>query len=148
MVNKEFLKMQKLAGLITESQMKDKLKENSGIDWNDYEGYETLLDELFEEYNLEDPQEFKDQIFDGASDVANQLAIDIAQRAGFTGDVDDLVDTELDSYTNALADKFLLKFGADMGVIDENDPEYVKEMQRVNQIEQDLESKIIQQYPL
>jgi hypothetical protein len=148
MVNKEFLKMQKLAGLITESQMKDKLKENSGIDWNDYEGYETLLDELFEEYNLEDPQEFKDQIFDGASDVANQLAIDIAQRAGFTGDVDDLVDTELDSYTNALADKFLLKFGADMGVIDENDPEYVKEMQRVNQIEQALESKIIQQYPL
>ena len=147
-MNKEFLKMQKLAGLITESQMKDKLKENSGIDWNDYEGYETLLDELFEEYNLEDPQEFKDQIFDGASDVANQLAIDIAQRAGFTGDVDDLVDTELDSYTNALADKFLLKFGADMGVIDENDPEYVKEMQRVNQIEQALESKIIQQYPL
>jgi hypothetical protein len=147
-MNKEFLKMQKLAGLIIESQMKDKLKENSGIDWNDYEGYETLLDELFEEYNLEDPQEFKDQIFDGASDVANQLAIDIAQRAGFTGDVDDLVDTELDSYTNALADKFLLKFGADMGVIDENDPEYVKEMQRVNQIEQALESKIIQQYPL
>ena len=147
-MNKEFLKMQKLAGLITESQMKDKLKENSGIDWNDYEGYETLLDELFEEYNLEDPQEFKDQIFDGASDVANQLAIDIAQRAGFTGDVDDLVDTELDSYTNALADKFLLKFGADMGVINENDPEYIKEMQRVNQIEQALESKIIQQYPL
>lgn len=147
-MNKEFLKMQKLAGLITESQMKNKLKENSGIDWNDYEGYEIILDQYFEEYDLEDPQEFRDQIFDGASDVANQLAIDIAQRAGFTGDVDDLVDTELDSYTNALADKFLLKFGADMGVIDENDPEYIKEMQRVNQIEQALESKIIQQYPL
>lgn len=35
-----------------------------------------------------------------------------------------------------------------MGVINENDPEYIKEMQRVNQIEQALESKIIQQYPL
>ena len=43
---------------------------------------------------------------------------------------------------------FFIIFGADMGVINENDPEYVKEMQRVNQTEQALESEIVQQYPL
>jgi hypothetical protein len=31
-MNKEFLKMQKIAGLITESQLQDKLKENSSDD--------------------------------------------------------------------------------------------------------------------
>jgi hypothetical protein len=35
-MNKEFLKMQKLAGLITESQMRDKLKENLSNKYSQY----------------------------------------------------------------------------------------------------------------
>ena len=35
-MNKDFLKMQKLAGLITESQMEDKLKEDTSSGYNQY----------------------------------------------------------------------------------------------------------------
>lgn len=150
-MNKEFYKMQKLAGIITEGQYKQKLNENSGIDWNDYEGYETLLDEFFDDYNLEDPQEFKDNIINGGSDAANNLGWEIAQRAGFTGDIDEYTDDKnlnLQIYFTQLAETFICQFAIDMGVINKNDPDYIKNKQKNDKFLRELEPKILQQYPL
>jgi hypothetical protein len=47
-MNKEFLKMQKLAGLITESQMKNKLKENDDYTPPAYEAINDLMDYIFQ----------------------------------------------------------------------------------------------------
>jgi hypothetical protein len=101
-------------------------------DWQDYEGYELILSEYFSDYDLEDPQTFKDEVYDNG-DVQNNLALDIAKRAGFKGDLGNLIDDdEFNRYCNGLAKLFLLKFGEDMGVVEDNDPEYQKELQDTN----------------
>jgi hypothetical protein len=130
-MNKETLRMQMLAGIITESQYKTILNENAPA-WDDYEGYELILQMYFDDYDLEDPQTFKDEVYDNG-DVQNNLALDIAKRAGFEGDLGDLInDDEFNRYCNGLAKLFLLQYGADMGVVDENDPEYKNELRQTN----------------
>jgi hypothetical protein len=131
-MNKETLRMQMLAGIITESQYKAKLNEDENApDWDDYEGYELTLEDYFNTYDLEDPQTFKDEVYSGGNwDSVNNLAYDIAKRAGFKGDLNDLLDSEneeFNSYCNTLAHHFMLRYAADMGIVDRNDPEYQKE---------------------
>jgi hypothetical protein len=141
-MNKETLRMQMLAGIITESQYKAQLNENAP-DWQDYEGYELLLQSYFDTYGLEDPQEFKDEVYDnGNGDAINNLAMDIAKRTGFKGSYMDLINNDdFNRYCNILAKDFLLQFAVDMGVIDRNDSEYQKELRDNNELMDSYEDK-------
>ena len=117
--------------------------DSSAPDWQDYEGYELILQDYFDTYNLEDPQAFKDEVYEGGNwDSVNNFSFDIAKRAGYKGDYNEFIDdnstsngfTPFYSYCTALAHYFLLKFGGDMGIVDdENDQEYQKELQEADQ---------------
>ena len=140
--NNEIARMRMLAGLITEGQYKKLINEESynaidsmAPDWMDEDGYELVLDEYFNTYNLEDPEEFAYEVY-GNGDAMNNLAIDIAKRAGFKGKEEELYNEnsskEMKAFgflCNNLAQIFLLKYGAAMGSVDRNDPKYKKELQ-------------------
>ena len=151
-LNEQLTRMQKLAGIITESQYlklinEDKFNalDSSAPDWEDSEGYELLLDSYFNSYNLEDPKEFAYEIYENG-DAINDLAFEIAQRAGFKGSLTDLLkDSTMDDfniYCNNLAKLFFLEHGVAMGVIDKNDAEYQKQVQQTNNVIDTYEPKI------
>jgi hypothetical protein len=139
--DKEIARMKMLAGLITEGQYKKLIKEEDynaidsmAPDWQDEDGYELVLDQYFDTYGLEDPEEFAFEVFDNG-DAQNNLAFDIAKRAGFKGeDIMDLIDEEdFNRYCNMLAQFFLLKHGNAMGSISEEEyPEYEKRIKQLN----------------
>ena len=87
-------------------------------DWQDYEGYESVLEDLFEAYEINSPEEFMLEL-DNFS-LVNDLAFDIAKRAGFKGNLNDLIDNEtFNLYCNALAAQFYLQYGQDMDLLDD-----------------------------
>lgn len=162
----EIKRMQLIAGLITESEYKKSLmNENNNIsdemkkafgdqsynamnpsapDWRDYEGYESLLEDYFNEYNIDNPEEFNAEIFDNG-DLTNNLAFDIAKAGGFKGDLGDLIDSsDLNLYCNRLAKSFALQYGVDMGLIEKNDPQYQSEINRISKLLNDYETKMKQ----
>jgi hypothetical protein len=88
-------------------------------DWQDYEGYESVLEDLFEAYGINSPEEFMLELDDFS--LVNDLAFDIAKRAGFKGNFDNLVmsNETFNLYCNALAAQFYLQYGQDMGLLDD-----------------------------
>jgi hypothetical protein len=129
-INEQFRRMQKLAGLITENF---NAIDPKAPDWKDYEGYELVLEDYFQVYKLENSEDFRTEYDNG--DAQNNLAFDIAERAGFKGGYEDLLSSEnsqFNLYCNYLAKLFLLEYGMDMGVIDRNDPEWKKELSEIN----------------
>ena len=56
-INEQFLKMQKLAGLITESQMKDKLRENQ----SDFDIVDRVISQI-SYITITDPESLQDEI--------------------------------------------------------------------------------------
>ena len=151
-LNEQLTRMQKLAGIITESQYSKLINEDkfnaldsSAPDWEDSEGYELLLDSYFNSYNLEDPKEFAYEIYENG-DAINDLAFEIAQRGGFKGSLTDLLKDstmkDFNIYCNNLAKLFFLEHGVAMGVIDRNDAEYQKQVQQTNNVIDTYEPKI------
>lgn len=147
--NKETARMRMLAGLITEGQYKKLIKEDDynaidsmSPDWQDEDGYELVLDQYFDEYDLENPETFAFEVFDNG-DAQNNLAMDIAKRAGFKGNMDNLIDEEdFNRYCNMLAQFFLLKHGNAMGSISEEEyPEYEKRIKQLNTVLPEYKSK-------
>lgn len=123
-LNEEFKRMQKLAGII-----KEDMGDNFTPDWRDYEGYELLLEDYFDMYDLNEsnPEDFWTQVDEG--DMMNNLAFDIAKRSGFEGDFGSLIDEEeFNSYCNALALIFILDYGADTFIVDRNNPKFKNAM--------------------
>ena len=122
---------------IIKEELNKALKENSfnaldplAPDWQDYEGYETTLELYFDEYGLEDSQEFMSEYSNG--DLINNLALDIAKRSGFKGNIGDLINNEdLNNYCNWLATEFMLQYGKDMGLVN-NMNFYKTEMAGIN----------------
>jgi hypothetical protein len=110
-------------------------------DWEDEDGYELVLDNYFNTYGLEDPKEFAEEVYNNG-DAQNNLAFDIAKRAGFKGRLGDLIkEQDFNRYCNMLAKLFLLNYGAAMGSVDRNDPKYQKEIQLLNTELPKLKSK-------
>jgi hypothetical protein len=111
-----------------------KLNEVATPNWESIDEYKSILDDYFDTYGLEDPEEFAFEVFDNG-DAQNNLAFDIAKRAGFKGeDIMDLIDEEdFNRYCNMLAQFFLLKHGNAMGSISEEEyPEYEKRIKQLN----------------
>lgn len=131
--NKEIARMRMLAGLITEGQYKKLITEASTSNWESIDEYKSMLEDFFDTYKdvLKNPEEFKDEVYFNG-DLMNTLAFDIAQKAGFKGDYDAFLNENRDfqGYCNALAQLFLLKHGAAIGVVDENDSEYKEYIQK------------------
>jgi hypothetical protein len=118
----------------SKSEFAGKLNEVATPNWESIDEYESILDDYFDTYGLEDPEEFAFEVFDNG-DAQNNLAFDIAKRAGFKGeDIMDLIDEEdFNRYCNMLAQFFLLKHGNYMGSISEEEyPEYEKRIKQLN----------------
>jgi hypothetical protein len=148
--NKEIARMRMLAGLITEGQYKKLIKEEDynaidsmAPDWQDEDGYELVLDEYFDTYGLEDPDAFAEEVYNNG-DAMNNLAFDIAKRAGFKGDYNvfgEDENMEFERYCNGLAKLFLLKHGAAMGSVDRNDSKYKQQLQQAENWVTEYKSK-------
>jgi hypothetical protein len=99
-MNKEFLKMQKLAGLITEGQYKAKLNENEDKIMVDSTSLTSYIDEMISlsddmEYTpdmVQALQDLKDELSNGEMSVENALDI-IQQTIDITGDDIDAVES-------------------------------------------------------
>jgi len=99
-MNKEFLKMQKLAGLITEGQYKAKLNENEDKIMVDSTSLASYIDEMISlsddmEYTpdmVQALQDLKDELSNGEMSVENALDI-IQQTIDITGDDIDAVES-------------------------------------------------------
>ena len=122
-LNEEFKRMQKLAGLN---------ENNRREDWIDPKEWEGACEHYFNEYGLFDLKAFKREVYDNG-DAQNNLAFVIATTAGFKGKFADLIKNDkFNIYCNQLAKYFLLLYGGDMGVVDENDPKYKEELNNVD----------------
>ena len=122
-LNEEFKRMQKLAGLNEYNR-----REN----WTDPKEWEGACERYFEEYGLFDLKAFEKEVYDNG-DAQNRLAFEIAQEAGFKGDLDDLIDNDkFNIYCNYLAKYFLLLYGDIVYVVKETDPKYKKELDYVD----------------
>ena len=99
-MNNEFLKMQKLAGLITEGQYKAKLNENEDKIMVDSTLLASYIDEMISlsddmEYTpdmVQALQDLKDELSNGEMSVENALDI-IQQTIDITGDDIDAVES-------------------------------------------------------
>ena len=105
----EIKRMQQLAGVIKEG--------NNAIDpsapsWNDYEGYEILLEQYFDTYDIVDEESFNSELENG--DMMNNLAMDILKRKGVK--LTDYESTE-NIEANKLAKEFIIQYAEDMGII-------------------------------
>ena len=114
----EITRMQHLAGILTEA---DNAIDSLAPDWRDYEGYETVLEGYFDQYDITDAQSFKDEQDNG--DLMNNLAFDIAKREGFKGNLDTLIrkNVRLNRMCNLLAEKFMLKYAIDTFLLEGED---------------------------
>jgi len=99
-MNNEFLKMQKLAGLITEGQYKAKLNENEDKIMVDSTSLASYIDEMISlsddmEYTpdmVQALQDLKDELSNGEMSVENALDV-IQQTIDITGDDIDAVES-------------------------------------------------------
>ena len=145
-MNKELLRMQMLAGIITESQYAAKLNEEENSLVTQYTPkYKSLIDSEYASlFNLNDPEEFKAEI-DGGGDSIHDLAYDIAKDSGFKGDVMSFLNYEDEAfvrYCTHLAHLFLLQYGMDTGVISKDDPKYQQDFRTQTKYVNDNKSKI------
>lgn len=114
----EIKRMQQLAGLLNEAY---NAIDSSAPDWRDYEGYETVLEGYFDQYDITDAQSFKDE--QGNGDLMNNLAFNIAKRSGFEGNIDTLIrkNVRLNRMCNFLAEKFMLQYAIDTFLLEGED---------------------------
>ena len=132
----EIKRMQQLAGLVKESQLREEeqgfdpkkaFSEESynalnpnAPDWRDYEGYELVLEDNFESADIVDKETFEDEWHN--DDMIHNIAMDIAKRAGFKGDLMGLIENnDFNIYCLYLAKKFMIQYGLDMGLIKDTD---------------------------
>jgi hypothetical protein len=116
----EIKRMQQLAGLIKEG--------NNAIDplapsWDDYEGYEILLEQYFDTYDIVDKESLESELENG--DMVNNLAMDILKRKGVKisssrdyGAYDNLMSSSDNMEANKLAKEFIMQYAEDMGIIE------------------------------
>jgi hypothetical protein len=123
----EIARMRMLAGLITEGQYRKLITEVATPNWENIDEYKSILDDYFDTYNFKDPKEF---IKYSNGELMKQFALDIALKAGFKGNMSDLIDEEdFNIYCNMLAKLFLLKYSADMSSTSKDNSKYEKEIQ-------------------
>lgn len=108
----ETRRMQQLAGILKEANALDPIAPS----WGDYEGYETLLEEYFDIYEITDAKSFKEELDNG--DLMNNLAFDIAKRADFRGSMNDLANNrDANLFYNNLAKEFMIQYAKDTFLI-------------------------------
>jgi hypothetical protein len=96
--------------------------------WDKYPQYKSLIKNKYVDiYDLNNPEEFRDQIILDTADPINELAEDIVEKAGFDKDII-YVNEDIGLYCNLLATIFLLQYGAETGVVSKDDPEYNKRL--------------------
>jgi hypothetical protein len=97
----EIARMRMLAGLITEGHYRKLITEVATPNWENIDEYKSILDDYFDTYNFKDPKEF---IKYSNGELMKQFALDIALKAGFKGNMSDLIDEEdFNIYCNMLA---------------------------------------------